>query len=29
MAEERNRFLQTFVDQFIYEINTGRGPVNG
>ena len=28
MAEERNRFLQTFIDQFIHEINTGRGPVN-
>lgn len=28
MAEERNRFLQSFVDQFIHEINTGRGPGN-
>jgi uncharacterized protein len=28
MAEERNRFLQTFVDQFIHEINTVRRPGN-
>jgi uncharacterized protein len=28
MAEERNRFLQIFVDQFIHEIYTVRGPGN-